>query len=157
MRFLYRFLVTGSYIHREANIDVAAVAWMAVTRPAYDYLTVTCAIKVSSTESGTIFGNIVYGSASGADSTVIALNSIHMDIADYIKPVYCTDRAFRASWAELEWENKLSVSTDLKDLNEYLQHILKITNMALLTRDALAQWLVNGGAEARRSCSVACK
>lgn len=36
-------------------------------------------------------------------------------------------------WAEFEWENKVAVNTDILDLNEYLSHVLAITNMKCMT------------------------
>ncbi|XP_076901316.1 coatomer subunit beta-1-like [Bidens hawaiensis] len=41
-------------------------------------------IKVSSTETGVIFGNIVYETSNVLERTVIVLNDIHIDIMDYI-------------------------------------------------------------------------
>lgn len=67
-------------------------------------------IKVSSTETGAIFGNIVYESTAYADRSVVVLNDIHIDIMDYISPASCTDVEFRSMWAEFEWENKASYS-----------------------------------------------
>lgn len=65
-------------------------------------------IKVSSTETGVIFGNIVYETSSNVlERTVIVLNDIHIDIMDYISPASCADVAFRTMWAEFEWENKV--------------------------------------------------
>ncbi len=64
-------------------------------------------IKVSSTETGVIFGNIVYESTSVLDRNVVVLNDIHIDIMDYISPASCADVAFRNMWAEFEWENKV--------------------------------------------------
>ena len=40
---------------------------------------------------------------------------------------------FRKMWAEFEWENKVSVNTNIVELLEYLHHILKSTNMKCLT------------------------
>jgi len=97
--------------------------------------TINVSIKVSSTESGVIFGNIVYSTSKGVDKKIVVLNSIHMDIMDYIHPAACTDTEFRSMWAEFEWENKVSVNTDFMDLTEYLNHIVKITNMKCLTPD----------------------
>ncbi|PIA43661.1 hypothetical protein AQUCO_01800014v1 [Aquilegia coerulea] len=65
-------------------------------------------IKVSSTETGVIFGNIVYETSNVLERTVVVLNDIHIDIMDYISPATCADVAFRAMWAEFEWENKVS-------------------------------------------------
>lgn len=36
-------------------------------------------------------------------------------------------------WTEFEWENKINVNTNIKDIRQYLQHILKSTNMSCLT------------------------
>lgn len=64
-------------------------------------------IKVSSTETGVIFGNIVYETSNVHERTVVVLNDIHIDIMDYISPAVCSDAAFRTMWAEFEWENKV--------------------------------------------------
>ncbi len=72
--------------------------------------------KVSSTETGIIFGSIVYdvaGSGS-SDSSCVILNDIHIDVMDYIFPAECTNVEFRAMWAEFEWENKVVVNTDFE-------------------------------------------
>jgi len=90
-------------------------------------------VKVTSTDSGIIFGNIVYDSASGNEKTIVAFSNIHMDIMDYISPASCTDLKFRHMWAEFEWENKVAVNTDITDLTEYLNHVVKISNMRVMT------------------------
>ena len=36
-------------------------------------------------------------------------------------------------WAEFEWENKVSVQSNITDMNQYLEHILTSTNMRCLT------------------------
>jgi coatomer subunit beta len=64
-------------------------------------------LQVSSTETGHIFGTIVYENSSTAEKTYINLNDIHLDIMDYIHPATCTEDAFRSMWAEFEWENKV--------------------------------------------------
>jgi coatomer subunit beta len=89
-------------------------------------------IKVSSTETGVIFGNIVYEST-GSDRNVVVLNDIHIDIMDYISPASCADTAFRNMWAEFEWENKVAVNTSITDVREFLDHIVASTNMRCLT------------------------
>ncbi|XP_020241527.1 coatomer subunit beta-1-like isoform X1 [Asparagus officinalis] len=90
-------------------------------------------IKVSSTETGVIFGNIVYETSNVHERTVIVLNDIHIDIMDYISPATCTDGVFRSMWAEFEWENKVAVNTIIQDEKEFLNHIIKSTNMKCLT------------------------
>jgi coatomer subunit beta len=54
-------------------------------------------IKVSSTETGVVFGNIVYDGPSATDTRVIILNDIHIDIMDYIKASTCTENQVRLS------------------------------------------------------------
>lgn len=94
-------------------------------------------IKVSSTETGVIFGNVVYDRPGGSDTSAnIVLNDVHVDIMDYIKPAYVNEAQFRSMWTEFEWENKVNVSTTITDLRQYLNHIMKSTNMACLTPDA---------------------
>jgi len=97
-------------------------------------------IKVSSTETGIVFGSIVYdgNDANGtkeqnADRNCVVLNDIHIDIMDYISPASCSDLTFRAMWAEFEWENKVAVNTDIDDVKEFLDHVVKSTNMKCLT------------------------
>ncbi|XP_048480789.1 coatomer subunit beta isoform X2 [Plutella xylostella] len=99
-----------------------------------DYATIKAHVKVASTENGIIFGNIVYEvTGASMDRGVVVLNDIHIDIVDYIQPAACSDADFRSMWAEFEWENKVSVNTNITDLKEYLQHLLASTNMKCLT------------------------
>lgn len=115
--------------------------------------------QVSSTETGVIFGNIVYDAAGQMDRNVVVLNDIHIDIMDYISPASCADVAFRNMWAEFEWENKVrwcellhvsqgddicmfflmpphmqvAVNTAITDVTAFLEHVLASTNMKCLT------------------------
>ncbi|XP_072942042.1 coatomer subunit beta [Epargyreus clarus] len=99
-----------------------------------DYASIRAHVKVASTENGIIFGNIVYEvTGASMDRGVVVLNDIHIDIVDYIQPAVCSDADFRQMWAEFEWENKVSVNTNITDLKEYLQHLLASTNMKCLT------------------------
>ncbi|TKY85337.1 hypothetical protein EX895_005499 [Sporisorium graminicola] len=108
----------------------------------YSYQSIKATIKVSSTETGVIFGNIIYegaagtGTQSAGDAKCVVLNDIHIDIMDYIAPAYCNEAQFRAMWTEFEWENKVNVNTAITDLREYLAHIMKSTNMSCLTPEA---------------------
>jgi len=104
----------------------------------YDSKQIKANIKVSSTETGVIFGNIVFetvGEATtvGNDRSCVILNDIHIDIMDYISPQLCDDVVFRSMWAEFEWENKVAINTSIRDPHKYLEHIMKSTNMACLT------------------------
>ena len=79
-----------------------------------DFCSIKANVKVSSTENGIIFGNIVYDcSGAASDRNVVVLNDIHIDIMDYIVPASCTEPEFRQMWAIFEWENKVAVNTAL--------------------------------------------
>ena len=78
----------------------------------------------------------VTGAAS--DRNCVVLNDIHIDIMDYIVPATCTDTEFRQMWAEFEWENKVSVNTNIVDLHEYLHHLVSSTNMKCLTPEKVS-------------------
>lgn len=72
-------------------------------------------IKVSSTETGFIFGNIVYDIAGqpSSDKNCVILSDIHVDIIDYITPAYTTELMYRMMWAEFEWENKIAINSSI--------------------------------------------
>lgn len=72
-------------------------------------------------------------SGAASDRNCVVLNDIHIDIMDYIVPASCTDTEFRQMWAEFEWENKVAINTNIRDLQEYLQHLIACTNMKCLT------------------------
>ncbi|KZS93333.1 coatomer protein [Sistotremastrum niveocremeum HHB9708] len=101
----------------------------------HGFLSVKATIKVSSTETGVIFGNILWEGPNLTENCVI-LSDMHIDIMDYIKPSSCNEAQFRSMWTEFEWENRVNVVTTMTDLHSYLQHIMKSTNMACLTPDA---------------------
>ncbi|OJJ49734.1 hypothetical protein ASPZODRAFT_109420 [Penicilliopsis zonata CBS 506.65] len=101
-----------------------------------DFLNVQATIKVSSTDTGVIFGNIVYDGPSSTESHVVILNDIHADIMDYIQPANCTETQFRTMWTEFEWENKVNINSKAKTLREFLKQLMESTNMACLTPEA---------------------
>lgn len=107
--------------------------------PALDFLNVQATIKVSSTDTGVIFGNVVYDGASSTESHVVILNDVHVDIMDYIQPAHCSETQFRTMWTEFEWENKVNINTKMPEgtgLRDFLQRLMKVTNMSCLTPDA---------------------
>ncbi|KAF2358738.1 Coatomer beta subunit C-terminal [Trinorchestia longiramus] len=100
----------------------------------HDFCNIKANVKVTSTENGFIFGNIVYDiKGSTSDRNVVILNDIHIDIMDYIVPATCTDLEFRQMWMEFEWENKVTVATHMTELKGYLDYLCKSTNMKCLT------------------------
>ncbi|MCJ1403753.1 coatomer subunit beta [Xylographa trunciseda] len=103
---------------------------------AHDFQNVQCTIKVSSTDTGVIFGNVVYDGPSSTESNVVILNDVHVDIMDYIQPAYCTETRFRTMWTEFEWENKVNINSKAKSLREFLTQLMACTNMTCLTPEA---------------------
>jgi coatomer subunit beta len=98
-------------------------------------------IKVSSTETGVIFGNIVYETTSALDRNVV-LNDIHIDIMDYISPASCADVVFRNMWAEFEWENKVILHS-----TTFFQQLLYVGNTTLLVVRSVSRQRAKAGSE----------
>lgn len=107
--------------------------------PALDFLNVQATIKVSSTDTGVIFGNVVYDGAASTETHVVILNDVHVDIMDYIHPASCSETQFRTMWTEFEWENKVNINSKMgegKGLRDFLARLMKVTNMECLTPEA---------------------
>ena len=93
--------------------------------------------KVSSADTGVIFGNIVYDGQHSDESNIVILSEVSVDVMDYVKPATCTENTFRKMWTELEWENKISIKVNMKSLKEYLQLLMAKTNTKCLTPGAV--------------------
>lgn len=102
----------------------------------HDFHNVQCTIKVSSTDTGVIFGNVIYDGAHSTDTNVVILNDVHVDIMDYIQPATCTETQFRTMWTEFEWENKVNINSKAKTLRQFLDQLMAATNMNCLTPEA---------------------
>ncbi|WVR08094.1 hypothetical protein IAU60_005140 [Kwoniella sp. DSM 27419] len=108
-----------------------------VTLAPQGFHSLSATVKVSSTETGVIFGAITYSKQGASDADVtIVMSDIHVDIMSFIKPNYVNEAQFRSMWTEFEWENKVAVQTSISDLRAYLDHLLQSTHMALLTPEA---------------------
>lgn len=105
----------------------------------HDFLNLQATVKVSSTDTGVIFGNVVYDGPSSTETHVVILNDVHADIMDYIQPAHCTETQFRTMWTEFEWENKVNINSKAKTLREFLKQLMDSTNMSCLTPEASLQ------------------
>ncbi|KAF1817460.1 coatomer subunit beta-like protein [Eremomyces bilateralis CBS 781.70] len=105
----------------------------------HDFLNVQATIKVSSTDTGVIFGNVVYDGSSSTETNVVILNDVQVDIMDYIHAAHCTETEFRNMWTEFEWENKVNINSKAKTLREFLKKLMDCTNMSCLTPEASMQ------------------
>merc|ERR1712079_480184 len=105
-------------------------------------------VKVDSTESSSIYGNIVYEkSGNELGTTVIVLCEINVDILDYITPKDCPEDDWNDMWKKFEWENKIVVNTDhSKNLDEFLDHITKATHMKAISNVNVDTSQNSGGA-----------
>ncbi|KAF8264694.1 hypothetical protein EI94DRAFT_1592079, partial [Lactarius quietus] len=82
----------------------------------HGFQSIKATIKVSSTETGAIFGSILWEGLDLSEQAFI-LSDIHVDIMDYIKPAFCMEAqacsifiTFCSMWTEFEWENCVNVS-----------------------------------------------
>jgi coatomer subunit beta len=81
------------------TVDIACLGDLKlVERPAphtlgpHGFHNVTATIKVSSTETGVIFGTISYDKQGASDASVnIVMNDLHIEILDFIRPNYLTE------------------------------------------------------------------
>ncbi|KAF3928846.1 hypothetical protein ABW20_dc0101008 [Dactylellina cionopaga] len=102
----------------------------------HGFQSVQATIKVSSTDQGVIFGNVVYDGPSSTETNVVILNDVHVDIMDYIQPATCTETQFRSMWTEFEWENKVNINSKAPTLREFLSQLMAASNMNCLTPEA---------------------
>lgn len=102
----------------------------------HDFQNVQSTVKVSSTDTGVIFGNVVYDGASSTENNIVILNDVHVDIMDYIQPAVCSETQFRTMWTEFEWENKVNIKSKAKSLRDFLEQLMACTNMSCLTPEA---------------------
>lgn len=103
----------------------------------HGFYKVQTTIKVTSADTGVIFGNIVYDGQHSNESTIVILNDVHVDIMDYIKPATCSESRFRKMWNEFEWENKITIKSQIGSLKEYMDELMNGTNMNCLTPGAV--------------------
>ncbi|KAG6828930.1 Coatomer subunit beta, partial [Arthromyces matolae] len=101
----------------------------------HGFQSIKATIKVSSTETGVIFGSILWegGRDANLGEKCVILNDIHIDIMDYIKPAVCNEAQFRSMWTEFEWENRVNVNSPMSNPREYLKYVMDSTNMSCLT------------------------
>lgn len=99
---------------------------------------INTSVRVTSTENRKLFGTISYDDVESSHEhekkeQIITLNDISINVTDYIKPAACSYDDFRDLWRDCEWENKVSVKTKVTDLKEFLDLLIKATNMKCIT------------------------
>jgi len=53
---------------------------------------------------------------------------------DYIERAWIGEFAFRTMWSEFEWENKININTTISEVGQFLEHIMRNTNMSIVGR-----------------------
>merc|ERR1712151_428048 len=91
-------------------------------------------IKVTSTETGVIFGYVTHEKKSATDMECTVMNELHVDILDYIECATVGELAFHTMWAEFEGENKININTSITEVGSFLGHIMRNTNMSIVGR-----------------------
>lgn len=126
------------YVLRDLTIELASLGGMKLcerpqvhTLSPHDVLKLRTSLKVNSAETGVIYGNVLYDTPNGERCCVV-LDDIHVDIMDYIKPASCLITEFREKWGTFDWENTITVCTGKTDLREYVEFVMRETNMQLL-------------------------
>ncbi|CCW66384.1 unnamed protein product [Phytomonas sp. Hart1] len=97
----------------------------------YGTLQTRTALKVGAAESGILYGNIFFDSPQQQNGCII-LNDIHINMMNYVKPAYCPLSEFRSKWGVFDWENKVEVVTNKRQIRDYIDFIVKELNMQLL-------------------------
>ncbi|KAK7198832.1 coatomer beta subunit [Novymonas esmeraldas] len=97
----------------------------------HETLAVRTSLKVGATETGVIYGTVLYDAPNNQRCSFI-LNDIHVDILNYIHPGRCSSAEFREKWGAFDWENKIAVSTTKRDLPGFVRFIVQELNMRLL-------------------------
>lgn len=79
----------------------------------FEQLTMTSSLKVDGTETGIIFGYLLFDYPDG-NSACVVLNNIEVDILNYVHPVTeMPQNEFRRKWQISEWENRIGISTTI--------------------------------------------
>jgi coatomer subunit beta len=90
-------------------------------------------IKVSSTESGIVFGYATFDRKSALDKEWLVLNEIHADVVDYMQAGGQTQEStFKTMWQEFEWENKIAVNTNIREPEAFIELLSRHTNLQLV-------------------------
>jgi coatomer subunit beta len=105
----------------------------AVTLGPGESANVFATIKVSSTESGIVFGYATFDRKSALDKEWLVLNEIHADVVDYMQAGGQTQEStFKTMWQEFEWENKIAVNTNIREPEAFIELLSRHTNLQLV-------------------------
>lgn len=81
-------------------------------------------MKLSSSEISTIYGSISWDNKSGGESQYLITNEIQIDLTEFIYPVEIPLDTFRRLWQMYQWENKITINTNIQNIGIYPFHNL---------------------------------
>ncbi|KRX00780.1 Armadillo-type fold [Pseudocohnilembus persalinus] len=93
---------------------------------------VKTSIKFSSQDIGLIFGNINYENMAGQEQNYLVTKEINIDLIDFIVPKDLNINRFRQMWAKYEWENRITLNTNIQNLRELVEHFEEKIKIQLL-------------------------
>jgi coatomer subunit beta len=77
---------------------------------------VKTALKFSSADIGLIIGSIHFENNAGVEQPYLITKEIMIDLIDFIFPGTVPIEEFRKLWAKYEWENRISINTQFKEI-----------------------------------------
>jgi vesicle coat complex subunit len=67
-----------------------------------------------------IYGTLTYDGTSAADTFIVNMREIRIDVLQMLQPSDINDSSFRSKWIILEWENKINIETLSGDIPSFL-------------------------------------
>lgn len=90
----------------------------AITLQPFEQMTMSTSLRVDGTESGVIFGYLVFVDRERTPGCLV-LKNIEVDILNYVHPVIeMAEDEFRRKWRVSEWENRIVISTTVAAVQE---------------------------------------
>ena len=71
----------------------------------------TLCLRMMSASRAVLIGNVSY--RVGGKSIMCLLNEVHLNVAEFMRPEVIDEATFKSNWNLFEWENKISVMSDL--------------------------------------------
>lgn len=114
----------------------------AITLGPGEFARVIIPVKITGTSTGLIAGYVNFDKVgrevtTGSSDNHMVLNSISVEALDSIKPSTIMHEEFQKKWIAYEWENRITVDTNIIDLVEFIEHICKETHMNCITPSTL--------------------
>lgn len=132
----WRLANNTSSLLKNVMVDLASLGGMKLCERAqlfslqpHETLHMRTPLKVGSTETGVIFGYLLFEYPDGKPEYMV-LENITVDVMQYILPVHdMSDATFRVKWKKSDWENKIVISTSAPSLDAYVTQVEEALNV----------------------------